>query len=111
MRNSTLSNFYRKITKCASKQARKHVARYDGKTKEWLVEKFDFQAFEKQFGRVRDFESVATKKGWTFWTYSRRASERFGKIGRPILKQVSGYRDYIQRAVSDEVEKQLSRAR
>ena len=108
LRNSTLSNFYRKITRRARKQAQKHVARYDGKDEDWLLNKFDFQAFEKKFGRVRDFESVSKKKSWTFWTYASRASDRFGKCGQTILKQVKGYRDYIRRAVQDEIRCQLA---
>lgn len=108
LRNSTLSNFYRKITKRARRQARKHFARYEGHDKESLLQKFDFHEFEERFGRVRDFESVANAKGWTFWTYARRASERFEDMGRPILKQVSGYRDYVRRAVAEELDRQMS---
>ena len=106
LRNSTLSNFYRKITKRARRQARKHFARYEGHDKESLLRKFDFHEFEERFGRVRDFESVASAKGWTFWTYAKRASERFGELGKPILKQVSGYRGYIHRAVANELDRQ-----
>ena len=108
LRNSTLSNFYRKITKRARKQARMHVARYEGKDADWLVDNFDFHRFEERFGRVRDFESVESKKGWTFWTYAKRASERFGERGSAILGQVKGYRSFIRRAVETEIEKQLA---
>ena len=73
-----------------------------------LIAAFDFHDFENRFGRIRDFESVASAKGWMFWTYARRASERFGELGRPILKQVSGHRGYVRRAVSDELERQIS---
>lgn len=109
LRDSTLSNFYRKITRRARKQAQKHVTRYSGKSAEWLLENFNFQQFEKKFGRVRDFESLSTKKGWTFWTYAKRASERFGKRGESIYKQVSGYRHYIRKAVATEITIQLNR--
>ncbi|MEQ9566272.1 MAG: hypothetical protein RLN85_10755, partial [Pseudomonadales bacterium] len=108
LRNSTLSNFYRKITKRARKQARHHATRFEGKSKEWLIDHFDFHEFEARFGRVRDFESVSGKTSWTFWTYARRASERFGKIGLPILRQVRNYRSYVRKAVSDEVDKQIA---
>lgn len=107
IRNSTLSNFYRKITRRARRQAAKHVARFDGKDRAWLLDHFDFHSFEERFGRVRDFESVASPRGWTFWTYAKRASERFGPMGDPILRQVSRYRRYVRRAVADEIDRQL----
>lgn len=107
IRNSTMSNFYRKITSRARRQAAKHVARFHGKDKVWLNDNFDFHDFEKRFGRVRDFESVTTNRGWTFWTYAKRAAERFGDLGKPIIKQVSGYRRYIRRAVTVEIDRQL----
>ncbi|MEM6484119.1 MAG: reverse transcriptase [Pseudomonadota bacterium] len=108
LRNSTLSNLYRKITKRARRQARNHFARYQGHNKESLMQKFDFHGFEQRFGRVRDFENVADSKGWTFWTYARRASERFGDLGQPILAQVSGYRGYVRRSVSEELDRLFS---
>jgi hypothetical protein len=110
LRNSTLSNFYRKITRRARRQARRHAIRFPGKSADWLMEEFDFHQFEKGFGRVRDFESVATKKGWTFWTYAKRASEHFGVRGKSIYKQVSRYRTYIRKAVKKEIYSRLTRA-
>lgn len=108
LRNSTMSNFYRKITRRARKQAEFHFRRYEGKSKEWLMEHFNFHDFENQFGRVRDFESASGKSSWTFWTYARRASERFGKDGLSILRQVKNYRSYVRRAVSKELDRQIS---
>ena len=85
-----------------------HVARYDGKDADWLVDNFDLHEFEERFGRVRDFESVESKKGWSFWRYAKRASARFGERGSAIWGQVKGYRSYIRRAVELEIEKQLA---
>lgn len=107
IRDSTMSNFYRKITRRARKQARQHFARFPGKTREWLLESFDFSDFEKRYGRVHDFESLATRTGWTFWTYVKRAADQFGEKGRRMYRQVRRYRSYIEFSVAKEIDRQL----
>ena len=107
LRNSTLSNFYRKIKKAAKKQARVYVARYTGKDQEWLLNNFDYSQFEKKFGRVKNFDKNFDRKNWTFWTYVKRASNCFGENGRPILKQVRNYRTILKMTVESEIKKQL----
>lgn len=110
LRDSTLGNFYRKITRRARREARRHAARYTGKSVDWLMEHFDYAGFERRFGRVRDFERLADRRSWTFWTYARRASERFGHRGTSIYQQVHGYRNYIRRAVGEELQRQMQRS-
>ena len=103
LRNSTLSNFYRKIKRSARKQARIHVARYKDKDVQWLLKNFDYHQFENKFGRVKNYIKHTGQDNWTFWTYIRRASDCFGDRSRPILNQVKNYRKFIRCSVETEI--------
>ena len=107
LRDSTLSNFNRKITRRVKQQAYKHVSRFPGKSADWLFRNYDFNKFESRFGRVRDFESLVNKRGWTFWTYAKRAAETFEKRGLSIPKQIKGYRQKIKNVFNEEIDRQL----
>ena len=103
LRDSTLSNLYRKITFKAKREADMFVRRYPGKDIKWLVENFNYEHFTKSFGRVEDFEDKAEYKDWTFWTYASRAAETFGKPGLPILRQVRHHRKIVRRIIEKEL--------
>ena len=85
LRDSTLSGFYRKITYSLRHQVNAFVARYPGKTIDFLIENFDIEAFIRKFGRVEDFDANSEYQDWTFWTYARRAADEFGPKGHPYL--------------------------
>ena len=68
---------------------------YPGKDIDFLVEKFDVEAFVKRFGRVEDFDNSPDYRNWTFWTYARRAAKLFGQNGRPIQRQIRRHRRVI----------------
>ena len=109
IRNCTLSNFYRKLKKSIKWQARNHVARYAGKDLEWLLKNFNYNKFEKKFGRVENFERYVGVRNWTFWTYVKRATACFGDQGKPIINQVGNYRKFYRRELEAEIRKQLSK--
>ena len=111
LRNSTLSNFYRKLKKSIKWQARNHVARYAGKDLEWLLKNFSYCKFEKKFGRVENFERYSDVRNWTFWTYVKRAAACFGDQGRPIIKQGGNYRKFIRKELEIQIRKQLKKNR
>jgi hypothetical protein len=103
LRDSTVSRFFRKVKTRARRQARKDVARFRGKPESWFEQRFSLAEFEKRFGRVQDFESLATAKGWTFWTYARRSEAAFGNRGSKILGQVRSFRKHIRELYLSEI--------
>ena len=108
LRDSTLSGFYRKITFALRHEARAFVARYPGKSIDFLIDTFNFEAFVARFGRVEDFDPHASHEDWTFWTYARRAAKEFGPVAQPIYHQVNGHRDLMRRRLREEFEAALS---
>ena len=109
LRDSTMSNLYRKIASVARNQAEATVRRYPDKSYDELCEKFNFDEFTKRFGRVEGFEPVSTKRTWTFWTYVVRASEEFGPIGKKIYGQVKRLRQRSRHRVDEEILRALQR--
>jgi len=109
IRDSTLANFFRKITRRARGQAIRHVSRYPGKGREWLLDNFNFSVFESEYGRVQDFEAHSDRKDWTFWTYVKRASEKFQGKGQRMYRQVRNYRKRIRSVVIKEIDRQLEK--
>jgi hypothetical protein len=110
LRDSTVSGFYRKISLAARAAAYKHVARYDGKDIDYLLERFNVEDFTKKFGRVEDFEDDGDYRSWTFWTYARRAAEVFGSIGQPILRQITEHDEIIAKRVVAALEHALRKS-
>ncbi|MDR3440857.1 reverse transcriptase domain-containing protein [Telmatospirillum sp.] len=108
LRDSTLSGFYRKITLALRHEARAFVARYPGKTIDFLTDNFNIEAFIARFGRVEDFDPQTSHGEWTFWTYARRAASEFGLIGQPIYGQISRHRELIWCRLRKELEAALS---
>lgn len=97
IRDSTISNLYRKITRKARREAFAAARRYSNKSAEEIKELFNYELLIKEFGRVEDFPEVRHKyENWTFWTYARRAAERYQNLGKPILKQLKNHRDIIK---------------
>lgn len=88
LRDSTVSNLKRKMTFTARIRAKRHKTRYSNRSNTELISTFNFDDLFQNFMQVEDFDKSRSVKSWTFWTYARRASESFGKMGRPILKQI-----------------------
>lgn len=94
LKNSTISNLYRKISKSALAEAMQHRKNYPLASENRLVELMQFEKFFQKFGRVEKFSQFAKKPGkshkhWTFHTYALRASKTFGKRGDKIMGQLS----------------------
>jgi hypothetical protein len=87
LRDSTLANLYRKISKAAKAYVSNVIARYPGKDSATLRKKLSLGRFIASFGRAKDFDP-AVSGTWTFRTYALRASKVFGEMGKPILKQL-----------------------
>lgn len=109
LRDSTISNLYRKVASVARNHAETTVKRYPGKCHSELCQMFNFQEFTKRFGRVEGFEPSSTNKTWTFWTYVVRATDEFGPLGNKIRGQVARLKRHSRHRVDYEIEKALQR--
>lgn len=93
IRDATLSNLWRKVSRSAAGIAANSRRRFVGKTDGEIWDLVDKEAFLRRFGRVEDFEEKANcPQEWTFWTYARRSSELFGSQGKPIMGQMRRFR-------------------
>jgi len=109
LRDSTMSNLYRKVASVARGHAMATVKRYPGKTHSELCQMFNFEQFTKRFGRVEGFEPSSSSRTWTFWTYVVRAVEEFGPAGRKIHRQVSRLKRRARHRVDEEIVRALER--
>lgn len=107
LRDSTMSNLYRKVASVARGHAMATVKRYPGKTSSELRQMFNFEQFTKRFGRVEGFEPSSSTKTWTFWTYVVRSVEEFGPAGLKIRGQVSRLRRRARHRVDEEIDRAL----
>jgi hypothetical protein len=106
IRDSTLSNLYRKITRAARYSANSLARRYPNKDTLQIQSAFDYDRLIERFGRVRDFGELSSEyRTWTFWTYARRSAKIFGPKGTPILNQLKNYRANIRRKADQEIER------
>lgn len=97
LRNATLSNLHRKISKNCVASAKNHIARHTGKDLTWLENNFDFKIIERAFGRAPNFEPYSNKNSWTFWTYAKKASICFEASGEPITRQLRKQKRFIRK--------------
>ena len=108
LRDATLSNLRRKITRAAYREAATYARRYADKDALQLQSFFNYERLIKQFGRVEAFGKMQHDyRKWTFWTYAIKASEVFGSLGKPILRQLRRHRGSIKYRV----DKSLTRLR
>lgn len=109
LRDSTMSNLYRKVASLARNQAEATIKRYPNKTYDELCDLFNFEEFTKRFGRVERFEPTSSNKEWTFWTYVTRSVEEFGTKGKKIHGQVKRLRRRARHRVDQEIARALQR--
>lgn len=104
IRDSTLSNLYRKVVGASRYAAVSMVKRYPGKSVAYLNAKFDHEKLIQSFGRVKDFGELGDDyRNWTFWTYARRAAQIFGPDGTPILRQLRTFRENVKQRATQEL--------
>jgi len=109
LRDSTVSNLYRKVAYAARSYADATVRRYPGKDYAELCRTFNFEQFIKKFGRVENFEPKSAKSQWTFWTYVSRSTAVFGPQGKTITSQVRRLRKIAKHRIKSELAFALER--
>lgn len=103
VRDSTISGFYRKVATAANSEAAKLVAANPTLGATELISAFDFSLFSQRFARVKRTKLSDDYRSWTFYTYLKRASRTFGKKGDRILRQASGFPDFVRSRVEDAI--------
>lgn len=110
LRDSTISNLNRKVTRAAQRDAFVCARRYPDKNIVQLETLFDFNKLCKRFGRVENFgEKHKDYRSWTFWTYARRAAQVFGPLGAPILRQLRKHRTFVRKQAMKSLRKAVAR--
>lgn len=109
LRDTTLSNLYRKVAMAARRDANIHARRYPDRSSEQLKGTFDYNRLIARFGRVEDFaENSKDYTKWTFWTYAKKAAEVFGPDGKYILGQLRWHRARIKARANIEIDRALA---
>jgi hypothetical protein len=104
IRDSTMSNLYRKVARSSRYAANSLLKRYPGRDYAFLESRFNYEKLVQNFGRVKDFGEVSDDyRNWTFWTYARRAAKIFGPLGSPIHRQLRAFRENVRRRAAKEL--------
>ena len=110
IRDSTLANLWRKISRTCRQAAISNVKRFRNLDGAIIKKTFDYDRIVKKFGRVESFEEISGEfKSWTFWTYALRSAEIFGPPGLPIIRQLKNHRAKIKKRVDQEIDIAVSR--
>jgi hypothetical protein len=110
IRDSTISNLYRKIARSSRYAAISLMKRYPGRDHAFLESRFDYEKLIQNFGRVKDFGELSDDyRNWTFWTYARRAAKIFSPLGSPIHRQLRAFRENIRRRAASELARALTK--
>lgn len=104
LKDSTLSNLYRKISGAIRHDVRLFVKRNPDMGLDRLLNTFSAEKVIVKFGRAKDFDENKGCKDWTFWTYARRAAETFGPAGASILYQMKRHRKIIKKWIIEELQ-------
>lgn len=108
LRDSTVSNLMRKISRNCRSEALRARARYKGKSAHWVKQKIDYNEVISRFLRVKDFELVSKDhKSWTFWTYAKRARKIMGPSGGPVLNQIKSVRQFTKHRLDKYIDEMI----
>jgi hypothetical protein len=110
IRNSTMSNLYRKVARAARSEASICARRYPDKAPSQIETLFNYERLVKRFGKVEDFdEKQEDYRSWTFWTYAVRAAGVFGLLGAPIMRQLRRYEKNVRSRGAREIARAVAR--
>jgi hypothetical protein len=110
IRDSTLSNLYRKVAGSSRYAAISLVKRYPGRSPAFLESHFDYEKLIQNFGRVKEFGELSDDyRNWTFWTYARRAAKLFGPLGSPIHRQLRAFRENVKLRAAKELARAITK--
>ncbi|EJC66956.1 Reverse transcriptase (RNA-dependent DNA polymerase) [Rhizobium leguminosarum bv. viciae WSM1455] len=109
IKNSTLSNAWRKLKRRAYGDAWRFVKRYRAKGKAWLILNYDQQRLETKLLRNVTFNQDMGYETWTFSKYVGRASKAFIGYNPVFSTQTQRYRRHAKFVVAKSFSKALRR--
>ncbi len=108
LRNSTLSNAWRRMKRRSYGHASRFVKRYRAKGRVWLFSNYPFKQLETKILRDVTANQDDGVRSWTFVKYVRRANRTFLKLNPRFAQQTKRYRrmtkNMIQLAFSKALE-------
>lgn len=109
IRNTTMSNFYRKVAASCHAYANELVTRYPKKSFEEVFERANLPRFLERFGKVEEFEEkcIGEPTKWTFLTYAKRAEAIIGD--KRIMQQVAKRNKVIEHRLKYAIHKRLGK--
>ncbi|MBG0509174.1 hypothetical protein I3J13_10410 [Agrobacterium sp. MOPV5] len=107
IRNSTLSNAWRKMKRQAYGHAASFVKRYREKGKSWIISNYPAQQMETHILRDVTYKQDEGYKSWTFIKYVRRSSRAFIGFNPIFSAQTKKYRYYTKLMIQKSLQKAL----
>jgi hypothetical protein len=107
IKNSTLSNAWRKIKRRAHGHAWRFVKRYKAKGRVWLEENYPKKRLETEILRDVTYNQDVGFDTWTFVKYIRRSSRAFLGFKPIFSNQTKRYRRYTKLIIADAFNKAL----
>lgn len=108
IKNSTLSNAWRKLKRRAYGDAWRYVKRYRAKGKVWLISNYDQQNLETRLLRDVTFNQDTGYETWTFSKYVSRASKAFVGYNPIFSEQTQRYRRHAKFVITKLFNKALA---
>ncbi|QWW69859.1 reverse transcriptase domain-containing protein [Rhizobium sp. WYJ-E13] len=107
IKNSTLSNAWRKLKRRAYGDAWRYVKRYRAKGKLWLIANYNQQKLETRLLRDVTFNQDTGYETWTFSKYVSRSSKAFIGYNSIFSAQTQRYRRHAKFVIAKLFDKAL----
>lgn len=107
IKNSTLSNAWRKMKRQAYGYAFQYVKRYSLKGEGWIRSNYPYRHLETKILRDVTYNQDTGYETWTFVKYARRASRAFVGFKPIFSKQTKLYRYYTKTMISEALDRAI----
>ena len=101
IKNSTLSNAWRKVKRRSYGHAVRFVKRYKAKGRVWLINNYPYSSLETRILRDVTYNQDLGFETWTFIKYMRRSSRAFVGFNPIFSRQTKRYRRYAKLIINE----------
>ncbi|KAB2664534.1 hypothetical protein F9K91_14075 [Brucella tritici] len=109
IKNSTLSNAWRKLKRKSYGHAWRFVLRYRNKGEVWIRNNYPYLALEKRMLQNVTFNQDNGFESWTFVKYAQRASKAFIGFSPIFSQQTRRYRRLTKTIIQNDLDKAIAR--
>lgn len=109
IKDSTLSNAWRKLKRKSYGNAWRFVSRYRDKGKIWIVNNYPYAYYEKRMLQNVTFNQDTGFESWTFIKYAQRASKAFIGFNPIFSEQTPRYRKLTQNIIRADLNRAISK--